>query len=176
MQGLKNELLDRTRNPDSAAQLSGFLRSVRQGASDTGHQIERLWTWANTMPFRCRGGNGQSSLGDRQPTVILEPLGDQPIVLAATCPRAVRAEVKVLAVDRNDGLVRRPMFSIFWRRVRKTWHDACPPLLRLQNGMYRFALRVTGRTADVGQVLKSKFGNNLEQVGDTRLELVTSAV
>ena len=51
-----------------------------------------------------------------------------------------------------------------------------PSFLRRQNRIYGFVLREMGRTADHRQVLNNKFGKKLRKVGDTRLELVTSAV
>ena len=49
-----------------------------------------------------------------------QQLGDQPIVLALAGLRAVRAEVVIAAVERDDGLPGRPVLPVLGQRLNET--------------------------------------------------------
>ena len=116
--------------------------------------------------WRCRCWLGKVSAGR-------QPLGDQAVVLLATLVAAEGSEVVVEPVQGNDGLAGRLVQAVGGNALDEGGHGEHSDA---QNGIYRFGKRVRAALPDTGRFAKSCDRRNLQPMGDTGLEPVTSGV
>ena len=107
------------------------------------------------------------SIGRRDTRAALsQPFGDQTIELESASLGAMRAQIAILAGDRNYGLTGRAMLPVLGDSVRKTWHGAVLRFDRDHKTVITVLALVTGRTANRWQVIRSAlFGSTYFKSG-----------
>src|SRR5262249_29670797 len=101
------------------------------------------------------------------------PFSHDAVILRLAGCGSIGAEVEVLAIQ-GDGLTGCTVLAVRRISVDETGHERTSE--KVQNGKYRFAKGLRGRSARRGQVRYFNVRRDLLAMGDTGLEPVTSSV